>query len=616
MGVILIKKAAMNTQISRKIGLGLLVLTTSLNLLSCRKPGTESTGVKKISFLLTNDIHGHLESVKFKNGSTVGGMAYLGNIVDSIRQQPEYASSDSAFFVLDSGDQFQGTLLSNYNEGQAMFKSMNEVGYDAAVPGNHDYDFGPIGWLYDKVTPGKTGNNPKEVIEGLAALAKFPLLSANTYYKNTIHYKNDGSTLTLDSECKLKSASPKDKLDFENASRPNFLKPYTIIQKAGVRVALIGLDNHATASTTTIENINDLCFRDEVDTYLEIRKTLEGKADVFVLMMHNGNSDNSKDASKIVETINNVYPNGVNLAAAGHTHFIHNDNIAGVPVMQDGAENRFFGRADLFFDLKTKKVVSASTASRAGITIDHDKCAPEVGEFCKQYAVPLIAKAEIQSILNEAEKEVAPLSKQYLGEAKETIGRSRISESAISNILTDALRAAAKTEISFMNTGGIRADLTKGPVLYENIFEVLPFSNMGVVMNQVPWSVIKKVLTKSVQTCGKYGALMQSGLKVRYSRTCSPTSDVDPSAKLTYVETLDGRILLNVDDGTEIKPTETFSVATLDFLASGGSGYGDFTQASVTATLGIAREMIVSAMAIEQPLITNKIDGRFKNITP
>lgn len=604
----------MKTVMSKKIGLGLLALTCSLT--SCNNPSINTKGTRKISFVLTNDLHGHLEPITYKNGNTVGGMAYLGNIVDSIRKQPEYVAGDAGLIVLDSGDQFQGTLLSNYNEGKAMFSAMNEVGYDAAVPGNHDYDFGPLGWLYDKVSVGQTSNNPREVIEGLAASATFPLLSANTYFKNSIHFQNDGATLSLDSQCKLKSASSTD-LDFGNASRPSFLKPYVILQKADVRVALIGLDNHATASTTAIENIDDLCFRDEVDTYLEIRKSLEGKADIFVLMMHNGNSDNSKEASEIVKKINEQYPNGVHLAAAGHTHFTHNDDINGVRVMQDGAENKFFGRVDLYFDMKSKSVLTQDTASKAGISIDHDQCKEEaVGEFCKQYSLPLVAKPSIQSIIDESNKVIAPLAKQVLGSAKEPIGRSRISESAMSNILTDALRAAANTQISFMNTGGIRADLAKGQVLYEDLFEVLPFSNLGVVMNSVPWSVIKKVLTKSIQTCGKYGALMQSGLKVRYTRTCKSNADVDYSAKLTHVSTLDGRVLLNADDSTEINPTETFSVATLDFLASGGSGYEAFKEASVSTTLGIARELIVEAMLKAQPLMSNQIDGRFQNITP
>lgn len=579
------------------------------------EPNTEnSSNVVKLSFLLTNDLHGHLEPVKYKDGSMVGGMAYLGNLVDSIRSQPEYQSNQSAFFVLDSGDQFQGTLLSNYNEGSAMFHAMNEVGYDAVVPGNHDYDFGPLGWLYDKVTQGNTSSNPREVIEGLAAIAKFPLLSANTYLKNSIHFKNDGATLPLDSECKLKDAST-NSLDFANAIQPTFLKPFTIIEKAGVKVALIGIDHHSTASTTTIENVSDLCFRDEVDTYLEIRKSLEGKADIFVLMIHNGNSDNNKDASKIVDTINKKHPNGVHLAAAGHTHFVHNDDVDGVKVMQDGAENRQFGRADLFFDLKSKKVQTQATTSKAGITIDHAACSTSTVNFCKQYTLPLVPKPSIKSIIDIASKEIAPISKQVLGEAKESIKRNRIMESAMSNILTDALRTAAKTDISFMNTGGIRSDLNKGIVLYENIFEVLPFSNLGVVMNEVPWTVIKKVMLKSVQTCGKYGALMQSGLKVRFARNCNATSDLDLNAKLTRVETLNGTVLLDEKLGIEIKPDTLFSVATLDFLASGGSGYQEFKEASVTSTLGIARELIVSAMAKSQPVMSNQIDGRFQNDT-
>jgi 2',3'-cyclic-nucleotide 2'-phosphodiesterase (5'-nucleotidase family) len=333
-------------------------------------------------------------------------------------------------------------------------------------------------------------------------------------------------------------------------------------------------------------------------------------------MMHNGNSDNSKEGSEIVKAINQKYKNGVHLAASGHTHFIHNDSVDGVQVMQDGAENRNFGRVDLFFDFSTKEVLTQNTISKAGISIDHQNCNANAGDFCKEYSLPLSAKASIQSIIDTATNEIAPMAKQVLGEAKDNIGRNRINESALSNVLTDSLRISTNTEIAFMNTGGIRTDLKKGTILYEDLFEVLPFSNLGVVMNEVSWEVIKKVLIKSIQTCGKYGSLMQSGLKVQYMRKCTPNSDMDYSAKLVHVETLDGRLLLDQPSAFEINPTQNFSVATLDFLAAGGSGYQEFKEAKVSSILGIARELIVHSMAKQQPVIMNQLDGRFKNISP
>jgi 2',3'-cyclic-nucleotide 2'-phosphodiesterase (5'-nucleotidase family) len=567
----------------------------------------------RISFVLTNDIHGQLEPLQNKEGKTTGGMAYLASIVDSIRQRDEYASNQSALFVLDSGDQFQGTLTSNFNEGRAIFDAMNEIGYDAVVPGNHDYDFGPLGWLYDKVTEGKTSGNKREVIESLAKRAKFPLLSANTYLKSSIRLSDLNRSLELDSKCRLSKSSSDHQLDFQNAKRPDFLKSHVILEKAGVRVALIGIDNTGTASTTTIENVDDLCFRDEVETYLEIRRELEDQADVFVLMMHNGNSDNNKEASEIVRKINQTMKNGVHLVAAGHTHFVHDDVVDGVHVLQNGDKTKFFGRVDLIYHPATHSILNDLTRSKAGIATRHDSCAADAGDYCAEYSTPILPNASVSGIVADAAKEVATLAQRKLGEAAERITRNRTGESAMSNHLTDALRAAAGTQIALMNTGGIRSDFAAGDLLYEHLFEVLPFSNFAVKVNAAKWSTLRKVLTKSVQSCGRYGSLVQSGLKIRYTRNCSAEIDVDQSARLEKVETPDGRVLLDREHGIEIADEETFSLVTMDFLAAGGSGYGDLKEVTVNETLAIARELIADQLEKTKPRLQNKLDGRLSN---
>lgn len=575
-----------------------LLLGFFLSSAGCITPTPDETPIRKLTFLLTNDIHGHLDPHTKENGASYGGMAHWSGVVNQIRNEDDIHSGKSALFVLDSGDQFQGTLLSNFDEGESIFKSMDEIGYDAMVPGNHDYDFGPMGWLYDRVTSGKTGINPREVIERLASQVRFPLLSANTYLKSSISTSGGKISVELDSQCRSKNETLKDGLDFENAKRPDFLKPYVILKKAGVRVALIGIDHHATANTTTLENVADLCFRDERETYLELRRLLEGQADVFVMMIHNGNSSNSSEASELTRSINTAIPNGVHLVAAGHTHFIHDESVEGVRVIQNGAGNRNYGRVDLYFDSGTQTLIPSVTTSKSGIEIP-----------------PLNPNPTVEAIVQKARFAVSSLAKKKLGHATEEIERNRISESPLSNLLTDLLRSAARTQIALMNTGGIRANLKKGEILYEDFFEVLPFSNQAVIMNSVPWKVLRQVLSKSIQTCGKFGALMQSGLKVTFKRNCKPDSDLDLNAILIRVEDLGGRVLLDRNQGIEADAQETFSVATLDFLASGGSGYPEFREAQVSEILGIARELMVNELEKTKPEFSNRRDDRFKALS-
>jgi len=145
----------------------------------------------RITIIGTNDIHGAVEDKVITLGRTspiqknIGGMPFFSGVVSSIRQSAAMNPQCEGVILLDGGDQFQGTLLSNFSEGALMFDLMSEAGYDAVGPGNHDYDFGPSGWLVDQLPPGSRGD-PREALKAIARRATFPLLSANTYYMGSL----------------------------------------------------------------------------------------------------------------------------------------------------------------------------------------------------------------------------------------------------------------------------------------------------------------------------------------------------------------------------------------------------------------------------------------------
>ena len=161
---------------------------------------------------------------------------------------------------------------------------MNDVGYDAAITGNHDYDFGPHGWLVDDVkdvdpNDPNADRDPRGVIKDLASHASFPILSANTYLKSSI-LDTKGKVVDVSGEGCVPAVAGT-QIDWTSAQRPDFLNPYLIKTVAGVRVAVIGIDKPETPTTTTPDNVTDLCFRNEFDAYKEIRTDLEGKGRCF-----------------------------------------------------------------------------------------------------------------------------------------------------------------------------------------------------------------------------------------------------------------------------------------------------------------------------------------------
>jgi len=577
-------------------------------------------GERLITVLATNDIHGGVEPKVQEDGKKIGGMALFSSVVQSIRNQikRDYEKTGDVLLV-DAGDQYQGTLISNYTEGDLVYSLMNEIGYDAVVPGNHAYDFGPAGWFVDKAPADDPTANPREVIEKLARKAKFPMLSANTYLKKSLVDKN-GNGVSVDGAGCQSTEIPRSLIQWDLAERPSFLKPYIIKNVAGVRVALIGMDHPQTPIVTVAENVSDLCFRDEVETYLEVRNSLEGIADVFVLILHNGNSGTEFPLTNLIKKLTRLQDHSVDAVIAGHTHFINFVHENGVLGIQSGSDGERFGRIDLVWDSAAQKVIKSKARGFAGIQLSYEGHEKD----------GIRPDSKIEEMITAARKAIQPLAERKLGIADQEIQGDRIDESPLANLLTDAFRSSASTDLALINTGGIRAALPKGVVTYEDLFQVLPFNNHGLVIGPMKWSQIKNLLQRSIESCGNYGALMQSGLRVTFSRDCYSNSKglggkgkrvglteaapqgVDRKAKLLHVETVSHEVLLDVERGIEADSEKVFRVATLDFLVSGGSGYGGFKGTSVLKDIGVLREILTEELMIHPGHWTGSTDSRWK----
>lgn len=92
---------------------------------------------------------------------------------------------------------------------------------------------------------------------------------------------------------------------------------------------------------------------------------------------------------------------------------------------------------------------------------------------------------QVAELVAQAQATVAPLVNRVIGEAATDLLRteSPAGESTLGNLIADAQRAAQGTDFAFMNLGGIRADLSAGPVTYGELFTIQPFGNSLVRMD-------------------------------------------------------------------------------------------------------------------------------------
>src|SRR5262245_58021783 len=128
------------------------------------------SGPRMLTVVGTSDLHGHLEG-----DGNAGGVALLGGYLSVLRQRP-------AVVLLDAGDMFQGTLVSNLGEGAPVVRAMNALGYRAAAIGNHEFDYGPVGEASVARNPGE---DPRGALKARAREARFPLLAANVIEEST-----------------------------------------------------------------------------------------------------------------------------------------------------------------------------------------------------------------------------------------------------------------------------------------------------------------------------------------------------------------------------------------------------------------------------------------------
>lgn len=95
---------------------------------------TARTATESVSIIFTNDVHSAIDA---SEGSALG---YAG--VAAFVEDAEAEHGKDNVTLVDVGDAVQGGLISTVTNGEANIAIMNKVGYDYAVPGNHEFDYG------------------------------------------------------------------------------------------------------------------------------------------------------------------------------------------------------------------------------------------------------------------------------------------------------------------------------------------------------------------------------------------------------------------------------------------------------------------------------------------
>ena len=137
--------------------------------------------------------------------------------------------------------------------------------------------------------------------------------------------------------------------------------------------------------------------------------------------------------------------------------------------------------------------------------------------------------------------------------------------------MADVLREEAGTDIALVNSGGIRTSLDAGPITYDGLYRALPFDNL---LNVVHMTGAQVKLMFRLATSGTHGYPGFSGVKLTVIPLDqdAPQTDLNHDGKLEKWET---NHLLKVEtlDGKPILDKKMYTVATYDFLVTGGDDF-------------------------------------------
>jgi 5'-nucleotidase len=460
----------------------------------------------------TNDTHGWVTGK-----DDLGGVALLSAHVKKVR-----AENPGGVILIDAGDLFQGTLVSNLSEGEVVIEAYNAIGYDAASIGNHEFDYGPVG---PHVTAEQPGEDVFGALKARIKQAHFPLLSANIY-------------------------------EADGGLRPEWLPGdgTLLLERKGVKVGIIGLTTPQTPYTTLPVNVATLKFNALAPEAATGAKHLrEQGAQVVVAVMHAGgkcstlkdpNDTSSCDVAEgeVFTMLNALPPGTLDAVVAGHSHNTIGHFFQQTPIIETPGQAKFYGRIELYVDPATHAVKRELTT-----------IAPMIPVKASEAVQP---DAEVAKLIQPALDKVSELQHKKLGlSVPSTLGRNYDAESPLGSFLADSLRTAEKADVAILNPGGLRADLKSGELTYGAVFEVMPFDN-NVATLDVSGEELLRLLKAAYG--GKKGIFQVSGIEVKLAKC--------PSPERLKTVTLEG--------GKPLAPARRYRLVLPDFLARGGDGLG------------------------------------------
>lgn len=519
---------------------------------------------------------GNLRDTAAQAISFYGGIDRLATVIANA--QTAATSAGKTVIKLNTGDaflpgpRFTASLVNlataHPDGGQDFYDTiaMRQIGFDATVFGNHEFD------------------NGSDIAARFAEISNTTYLSSNLNFNATTKF----AELALSGKVapfKVVTTTGGKKIGIVGATTP--LLP-------SISSPAPGLMLNYEASNTEAQNIAAIIPL--IQAQINELRNNQG-VNTVIVMSHLQNSSNE---------INLMIPNltGVDLVVSGGGHelmkdpddLVINGGVAPTfnthPVYATSADakqvavltghfgNRYVGEVNITIDDTTGALTSIDTTRMIRVTgaaADADRVTGDA-TINAQVVAPVsnyIAALNAQIIGTTAV--ALNGTNGVLGTAGNYVSGGRNAETGLGNLVADAMRFAGNTDVAIQNGGGIRTSIAgPGNVSVGDTFNVLPFTNLVKVALSMNATQLKDILEHAYGATSPSGAVngryaQVAGMKITYNSANTARTTLGTGNRIVRVVLNDGTVLIN--NGAVVNNSRTFSFTTIDFTANGGDAY-------------------------------------------
>lgn len=541
-----------------------------------------------VSIVFTNDVHCAIDQQVDKDGN-VTGIGYAGVAAYANAQKGLYGAGNVT--LVDAGDAIQGGPVGTLTKGSALVQIMNAVGYDYAIPGNHEFDYG------------------MDQFNALVKQAGATYLSCNFTKLNA-----DGSKASVFAPFAIEAYKDAD-VAADDAD-------------GVLKVAYVGISTPETLTKSSPANFQDAAgnyiygfCQDETGEalYAAVQSAVDEAraqgADYVVAVGHLGiEGTTSRWTSEAVIK----HTAGIDALIDGHSHEAYDKTVG-----SEGAAGAIQTLANSDGDKVVLVQTGTKLANVGNLLIDADEAD---GQDVTAQLVPASEckdeDAAVKKVVDQVNGELADVLNKVVGKTDvaltivdaDGVRQVRHHETNMGDLVADAYRSAVGADIALANGGGVRASIAAGDITNNDLLSVQPYGNELCLIEATGQEILDALEMGASNAPEEFGGFLQvSGLSYKIDASIPSSVKTDENGNFVSVDG-ERRVFDVKVGGQAIDATKTYKVASHGYmLLEGGDGLTMFRDNKV-----LQENVILDNQALIN-YITNDLKGvvgeRYANAT-